>query len=176
MLTWSSHTGINSLPSVLQKIIGKRVGELTQEDIQILQSRVKPQSHQDIKEGTVIACKDKVVNKYNRLCLDQIDKELFRIEAINSHSNIPNYKPKIDEKRGTDCLCNGSIGTLNGIIVDRNKQVHYLMIKFDDEGSGREMRRCHPRLVKQYPGCTPIKNKHKICAQLRKLNKVKILK
>ena len=70
-----------------------RVGELTQEDIQILRSQVKPQSHQDIKEGTVIACKHKVVNKYNRLCLDQIDKELFRNEAINSHSNIPNYKP-----------------------------------------------------------------------------------
>ena len=161
-----------------------RVGESTEEDMQVLQARVRPENHSDLQGATVIASTHKVVNKYNKLCLDQLDNVLVEIEAINSHSNIPNYKPRIHDKRGTvgttaymqtlrlkvgcrvmlidnidvsDCLCNGSMGTLKAILRDHKGNIQNLMIQFDVEDSGREMRRVHPQLAKEYPGLTPIK-------------------
>ena len=60
-----------------------------------------------------------------------------------------------------DCLCNGSIGTLIAVLK-QNGEVKILIVKFDSENSGREMRRCHPQYTKKYPGCTPIqKQVHK---------------
>ena len=161
-----------------------RVGEATEEDMQVLQARVRPENHPDLLGATVIASTHRVVNKYNKICLDQINNELVEIEAINSHSNIPKYKPRIHDKRGTvgttayvqnlrikvgcrvmlidnidvsDCLCNGSMGTLKAILRDHNGNVQFLMIQFDVEDSGSEMRRKHPQLAKVYPGLTPIK-------------------
>ena len=163
-----------------------RVGEIKEEDLNFLQTRVRPENHPDIIEATVIASKHKVVNFYNRLLLQKIPSFLVLIEAVNWHNNIPNFVPKIDEKRGTvgttayvqklhlklecrvmmidnidvaDCLCNGSLGTIKAILRDGKGQVHTLMISFDNEDSGREMRRMHPQLSKAFPGCTPIKKK-----------------
>ena len=116
--------------------------------------------------------------------LQQIDAELIEVQAINTHSSIPNFFPKIDAKKGTvgttaylqnlqikvgcrlmiidnidinDELCNGSSGTLEAVVRDRDRQVQYLMILLDNKKSGREMRRCHPKLSKSFPGMTPIK-------------------
>ena len=49
------------------------------------------------------------------------------------------------------------MGTLKAILRDHNGNVQFLMIQFDVEDSGREMRRLHPQLAKVYPGLTPIK-------------------
>ena len=91
----------------------------------------------------VIASTHAVVNKHNYQRLYELESDLVEIEAINSHSNIPNFIPKLHEKKKTvaqtpylqtlrikrgcrfmltvnidvrDCLCNGSIGTLEGIL------------------------------------------------------------
>ena len=56
-----------------------------------------------------------------------------------------------------DGLSNGSIGTLIAAIKDINGEVRLLMVRFDNEEAGSELRRCHPLLTKKYPGCTPIK-------------------
>ena len=160
-----------------------RVGENTESDMEVLQSRVRPEGHPDLRGATVIASTHRVVNKYNRLALDQIAAEQVGIEAINSHNNIQNFRPKINEKKGTvgptaylqtlqvkrgcrvmmidnidisDCLCNGSTGTLIAIIKDSQRQVKYLMVQFDNKDSGQEMRRGHPELSKAFPGCTPL--------------------
>ena len=79
-----------------------RVGETRKEDIEFLNKRVRPEGHADMKGATVIASKHVAVNKYNRLGMEEINSELFEIHAINSHSNIPDYIPKIDVKKGTD--------------------------------------------------------------------------
>ena len=173
--------GDKEFANILNRI---RVGEITESDMQVLQVRVRPEGHPDLRGATVIASTHKVVNKYNRLALDQIESEQVEIEAINSHNNIPNFRPKINEKRGTvgptaylqtlqlkrgcrvmmidnidisDCLCNGSSGTLMAIIKDSQRQVKYLMVQFDNRDSGQEMRRGHPELSKAFPGCTPLK-------------------
>ena len=56
-----------------------------------------------------------------------------------------------------DCLFNGSIGTLCTILKDKNQKVAILMVKFDNEETGRDLQRCHPLLKKKFPGLTPIK-------------------
>jgi hypothetical protein len=131
----------------------------------------------------VIGSTHAVVNKHNALCLKDLPGQLVTIHAVNSHNIIPNYKPKIHEKKRTvmptvylqtlqvkvgsrvmltanldvrDCLSNGSIGTLEGMIGNHG-EVHVMMVRFDSRDSGREMQRLHPKLVDSFPGCTPIK-------------------
>ena len=165
-----------------------RVGEQTDEDLTALQERVRPEGHPEMRGATVIASTHQVVNRHNTLRLQELQSELVVIEAINSHSNIPNYRPRIDRKKQTvaqtpylqtlsvktgcrvmltinldvkDSLSNGSIGTLQGIVMDKG-EVKVLMVLFDNEHSGREARRQHPHYTKRYPDCTPIvKQVHK---------------
>ena len=138
----------------------------------------------------VIGSTHAVVNKYNQLSLEELDTELVTIDAINSHNNIPNFRPKIHPKKHTvgttsylqtlqlkkgcrvmltvnldvkDSLSNGSIGTFMGLVKDEHTGVvRALMVHFDNVDSGEEMRRCHPHLVSNFPNCTPIlKQAHK---------------
>ena len=162
-----------------------RVGSQTESDINILQTRVRPEGHPDLVGAMVIGCTHKVVNKYNQIALDKLKTPLLTMEAINSHANIPNYQPKIDPKKGVigttsylqtlcvkvgcrlmmidnidvvDGLSNGSMGTLEGVFIDKKSGiVLFLMVRFDSPDSGRELQRCHPQIVKQFLGCTPIK-------------------
>ena len=160
-----------------------RVGEHTEEDINILQQRVRPEGHQDMKGSLVIASTHATVNKHNVIGLQQLHTELFILEAINSHSNIPNFKPKINPKKLTvestayvqtlkvregcrvmlidnidvqDSLCNGSIGTVRHILKYKNEDVKVILVEFDNINSGRELQRRHPNYAKMFPGCTPI--------------------
>ena len=166
-----------------------RIGEHTDEDLNLLHGRVRPEAHPDLKGALVIASTHTVVNKHNDICLEILPTELLQIEAINSHNNIPNYIPKLHKKKHTvgptpylqtlkikvgcrvmltsnldvkDCLCNGSIGTLQATIRDKKGIIKLLMVKFDDEYAGRDLRGCHPQLAQSFQGCTPIsKQLHK---------------
>jgi hypothetical protein len=160
-----------------------RVGQQTDEDIQRLQERVVNEDHPDIKEALVIACKHVSVNKYNSESLERITKHEIVIDAINSHSNLPNFKPKIDAKKNTvdptpymqrlrlkigcrvmlvvnldilDCLSNGLIGRLRAVRRDKRGNVQILMVEFDNKDAGMNLRREHPHLTHRYKRCTPI--------------------
>ena len=56
-----------------------------------------------------------------------------------------------------DSLSNGSVGTIKGVLRDENGEVKILMVQFDNNDSGREMRRCNPQYKEIFPNCTPIK-------------------
>ena len=113
--------------------------------MKILQERVHPDGHTNIKGAQVIASTHAIVNNQNQLSLSEIYNEIIAIEAINSHNNIPDYQPKIHPKKHTvgatpylqtlcvkagcrvmltvnldvpDSLSNGSIGTLKGVIKE----------------------------------------------------------
>ena len=160
-----------------------RVGHQTVEDMSLLQERVRPEGHPDLKGALVIACKHEAVNRFNDQCLSELKTKLLISEAINIHDNIPNYLPKIDPKKRTvantpylqtlyvkvgcklmltvnldvkDGLCNGLLGTLMGYYV-KGAEVVVMMVKFDNDESGQELRRTHPIFTARYPGCTPIK-------------------
>ena len=166
-----------------------RIGAHTEDDLHMLQERVRPEGHPDLKGAFVIASTHDIINKNNDARLDELSSELIVIEAMNSHNNLPNYCPKIHPKKRTvadtpylqtlrlkvgarviltvnldirDSLSNGSIGTLMAIIRDVNSEVKLLMVMFDNSAAGNELRRCHPHLAKKFPGCTPInKQLHK---------------
>ena len=119
-----------------------RVEEQNDKDLTAMQYRVRPEDHPDMTGATVIASTHQVVNRHKTLCLQELRSELVVIEAINSHSNIPNYRPRIDKKKQTvaqtpylqtlsvktgcrvmltinldakDSLSNGSIGTYKAL-------------------------------------------------------------
>ena len=160
-----------------------RVGEQTEDDLTCLMNRIRPVGHSDMKGATVIACTHKVVNQFNQAALNELPGQTMQLEAVNSHQNMPDFEPKIDPKKGTveqtsyvqnlilkkncrvmlianldvkDLLCNGSMGTLKGVIRDAQGIVTTLMVQFDLSDSGREMRRQHPQLSKSWQRCTPI--------------------
>ena len=90
--------GDKEYANILNRI---RVGEITDCDMQALKERVRQSDHPDLHGATVIACQHKAVNKHNFLSLQQIDNELIVIQAINTHDTMPNFRPKIDAKKGT---------------------------------------------------------------------------
>ena len=167
----------------------------TEEDLNLLQTRVRPEGHPDIKGALVIASTHEVVNKNNDRRLEELSSDLIVVEAVNSHQNIPNYKPKLHQKKRTvadtpflqrlclkigarvmltmnmdvaDKSCNGSIGTLVAAVRNPQAEVKLLIVKFDNPEAGREVRRCHPILANKYPGCTPIsKQLHKYSTAAR---------
>ena len=166
-----------------------RIGEQSEEDLTVLQERVREPGHPDMDGAMVIASTHAVVNLHNDRCLERLSGFMVEIEAANSHSNIPNFQPRLHPKKRTieptpylqtlkvkigcrvmlvanidvmDLLCNGSIGTLMAMGRDKNGDISVMMVKFDCRDSGREMRRCHPKLTSSLPECTPIfKQLHK---------------
>ena len=141
---------------------------------------MRPRGHPDLKGALVIASTHAVVNDYNDQCLSELKSKLVVSHAVNSHPNIPNFKPIIDRKKRTvgntpylqtlyvkvgckvmltanidvkDALCNGSLGKLMGYYTC-NGEVVVMMVKFINEDSGREMRRTHPQYTSKFPDCT----------------------
>ena len=167
----------------------------TEEDLNMLQTRVRPEGHPDLKGALVIASTHEVVNKHNDRRLEELSSDLIVVDAISSHQNIPNYKPKLHQKKKTvadppflqrlclkigarvmltmnmdvaDKLSNGSIGTLVAAVRSTQGEIKLLMVKFDNPDAGRELRRCHPFLANKFPGCTPIsKQLHKYSTAAR---------
>ena len=160
-----------------------RVGEQTEDDLNILEDTVRPKNHPDLKGSLMIACKNKDVYKHNHKCLEQINNDLFIIKAVNTHPNIVNFKPKIDKSKHTvgntpyleslhvkvgsrvmltvnldvkDGLCNGAIGSVGAVEMNENGDVTTLLIRFDDDNTGRNLRNENPALKAKYPDLTPI--------------------
>ena len=83
---------------ILNRIRVAEKGDMTEEDLTALQESVRPEGHPDLRGALVIGSTHAVVNKHNDLCLKELKTPLVTIEAVNSHSNIPNYMPKIHPK------------------------------------------------------------------------------
>ena len=116
-------------------------------------------------EAQHIKTRNKNVKSHNDKMLKKIDSELVVIEAVQI---LPRgRKSIIDKSKGTigqtdfleflevrvgarvvlifnvdimDDLYNGACGTVIGIEKDRNGQVRYIVVKFDDESCGRSAR------------------------------------
>ena len=160
-----------------------RVGQQTTQDIDILKTRVRPEGHPDLCGAMYISCTNKSVNKMNDVRINELEAELFEIEALNIHPTIQNFKPKLEAKGtvgGTaflqtlkikvgarvmlihnidvlDGLSNGTRGELIAVENDSMKKITLLLIKFDEQYQGAQKRINNPGLSAKYPGCTPIK-------------------
>ena len=159
-----------------------RVGEHTEDDMNVLRTRVRPEGHMDLVGAMYVTCTNKTVLKMNNIRLNELKSELHEIEARNIHPTIKDFKPRIDEKGtvgGTaflqslkvkigarvmlihnidvlDGLSNRTRGILIAIEKNAKNQIQHMIIKFDEDYQGENKRRKNPGLSRKYPGCTPI--------------------
>ena len=143
-----------------------RVGKQTKEDIALLETRVRPKNHPDLKTASLfIVCKRKDCAEMNIQYLNSLGGELVIIQAKHHHATQAKYKPYIEPKEGavastsfidklklkigakvmiihnintTDCLTNGQLGELVSFIKTTGGEIDKLMIKLNNEKAGQE--------------------------------------
>ena len=171
--------GDHEYANVLNRI---RVGEPTENDVEILKKRVKSKNHLNLEGAMVIDCKNLGVGKHNKKQLNKMSGELIEIEATNLHPLYKDFKPPIS-KKGTvkdtpflqtlqlkvgakimvtlnidtlDGITNGARGTVRAAIKDGSNKFSKLIIKFDDPSVGELSRQNNSGFAVKYPGCTVI--------------------
>ena len=163
-----------------------RVGVHTNEDLDLLRSRIRSANHEDIKNVDMfIGCKRKDVAERNIQYLARLKGKLERMKAVHHTATKKKFKPKISKKDGNvgdtslidelmlkvgaqvmivhnidtlDQLTNGQIGLLIDFIrTTEDKKIEVLVIKLRDESAGSQNKMKHPGLSKKYPECVFIK-------------------
>ena len=158
-----------------------RVGEQTNDDMELLKTRVRRANHPDLKEASLyIVCKRKDCAMINSQFLKKMKGESISIKAIHHHATQKNYKPYIEPKEGavastsfldelelkigakimiihnidtTDCLTNGQLGELIDTVKTTKGGVDKLIIKLNNKYAGQKNRSKHPGLAAKYPDC-----------------------
>ena len=158
-----------------------RVGKQTQEDLDLLRTRVRPENHPDLKNADLyLMCKRKDCAKRNLLDLNKLDGKMIKIKAKHHHPTQKNYKPWIEPKEGaiastsfldelylkigakvmlihnintTDALTNGQLGRLVDMIKTKSGDIDKLIIKLKNKAAGKQNRQKHPGLTARYPDC-----------------------
>ena len=161
-----------------------RVGIHTEEDNELLKTRVRPYDNSIPDDALIVAGTNEVVNNYNSIKLNKAAGDLIQFKAMVFSESRGVFKPKlnndgsiigttlqyeIDLKKGCrvmlttnldvcDGLVNGSLGTVIGFEYSKRGQIKYIMVKFDDEEDGVRRRKNFDSLVSKYPGenATPI--------------------
>ena len=162
-----------------------RVGEQTNEDLDLLRSRIRSDSHPDIKNADMfIGCRRKDVAERNIKYLAQLKGTLLRMMAVHHTATRKKFKPMISKKDGNvgntslidelllkvgaqvmivhnidtlDQLSNGQIGVLVDFVRTEDKKIEILVIKLRDQSAGSQNKTKHPYLSKKFPGCVFIK-------------------
>lgn len=159
-----------------------RVGKMTQADIDILKTRVRPHmNHADIPENALIVlCTNKEVNAVNIQKLDINSNEEHILNAINFCDTQENFKPLLEygKVRNTPCLnelrlkvgaevmltynidicdslANGSKGTVIDFMKNSVGNIRYILVQFHDNEAGKERRKMFPEIQNMYPDMRP---------------------
>ena len=110
-----------------------RTGEFTEDDIELLKTRVKEKDDLEVKrqdEALHIYGTNMKVNSRNKKKVNEIEGELLEVKAENRHRMIRNFKPKVDAagcvlntpfqavlqlKRGAQVIMTKNIDTVDGL-------------------------------------------------------------
>ena len=158
-----------------------RIGEESDEDIELLESRIRKATHDDVKNSEIfIGCKRKDVAKKNLLYIIRLPGRLVKIKARHHHPTQKNFKPRVCQKDGavgttslldelilkigakvmivhnidtTDMICNGQVGELVDTVRTTKDVVDMLVIKLTDIKAGENNKKKYPNLNQQYPDC-----------------------
>ena len=159
-----------------------RIGEFTDEDIELLRTRVRSADDEEVKQHSDdlhIYGTNKKVHAWNKAKLDEKEGHLYTIKAANNSRMIKNFKPKVDNagnilntplqavlnlKKGlevilvwnvdvADGLANGSRGVLLGVVMKDDK-VKRMIVNFHNKRHGEEKREKEP--CYKYPEATYI--------------------
>ena len=158
------------------------VGELTEDDLKLLQTRVFPENSPEIPaEAFNVRCTNKEVSRINEEKLNANPNEEVILEAIHVQPTKGNYKPKLnDGKVGNtalvdclklkigcevmlnynldvcDSLVNGSRGTVVDFVKFPNGKIRFVLVQFHDEKAGQQRRKQFPNIQKKYPDNRPV--------------------
>ena len=158
-----------------------RISQQTNADIQLLTSRIRPASHEDVVNCSVfIGCKRKDIAERNFKYIKSLPGKVHVIRALHFCDTQANFKPEIEKKDGavgstslqdelllkvgaklmivhnidtSDLLTNGQMGTLVEIIKTVDGKADKLVVRLNDERVGDQNRRQHPALSAKFPGC-----------------------
>ena len=159
-----------------------RIGCHTEEDLEILETRIKKQTEIDFKQVDLfIGGKLKPCTKLNEnYIFKEMSGKLYEIKSINFDSSREDFKPKVNEKDGSvgttpfqDVLClkigakimvihnvdtldkitNGQLGVLIDVIQTKDHKIDKLVVKLRNESAGKMNRQKHPLLASKYPDC-----------------------
>ena len=162
-----------------------RVGQQTEDDIDVLKGRVRSKDDKDLTEANLfIGGKRKQCYELNKqYVFHQLKGPLIKLLAINFHQTQKNFQPKIDDKDGTigstsfqnkiflkigakvmiihnidtiDSLTNGQIGKLEDVIKSEEGNIEKLIIKLSNRNAGKLNQQNNPELAEKYPGCVVI--------------------
>ena len=133
-----------------------------------------------------ISAKVVAVARFNTKALEKIKDKLYVSEATHIQAMSKSFKPqvhnvsgrigdtqylnKLNLKKGarvmlisnidvSDLLCNGTVGTIQGIEEGQNGAVVAVIVKFDNPAAGKQARDRNPGMAKKYPQGTVIKKK-----------------
>ena len=161
-----------------------RIGQLTEEDMNNLQERVRSKEHPDYKNADMFISGTRAeVNKLNKQCMERINGEEITLKATHCQELQKKCTPNINQRGEigqtgfldilklkigcrvmlisniniTDGLSNGQLGELKDVVKGSTGEIHTLMIKFTKENVGHIWREENPILAKKYPGYTGIK-------------------
>ena len=160
-----------------------RTGDQTKDDIDQLQTRVRPKDHPDLADAELfICCTRHKVARHNEAYLNTLQGEMLNIKATNHLATQKKFKPKIHAE-GTignssfmnelklklgakvilihninteDCLTNGQLGILIGVIEAEDNYIDKLVVKFKNNNAGKNTRKKYPGISAKFPGGTII--------------------
>ena len=183
MLTKNHRQGENKkYADILNRI---REEKLTEDDIKILETRVRPINHPDIpKDALIVTSTNAEINRINQEMLDTLAGEEFVIEAENrsyTQKIVKSYTDNSGAIRNTplqktlrlkigaklmltynidtcDSLTNGTFGEVLGFEFDKTGKVSRVIVHFYDNDSGKNKRKNHLQIQRRFPGknATPI--------------------
>jgi exonuclease III len=162
-----------------------RSGEQTPEDMTLLRTRVRPEGHPELpQDALVVTPLNREVNRINEERLSEVKAEEHVIEARCSSRTKGSVKPYVDQSgaiRNTqlqnnlklkigarvvltvnintaDSLTNGSFGQVVDFQKDASGEICAVLVSFNDDKSGKDLRRKHPHLQGMYgKPVTPVK-------------------
>ena len=156
-----------------------RVGKMTENDVAVLKSKVRPKGHPDLKEVQLyIVATREVCTKYNEKYLNTLTGDEINLKARHYHPTQKKFKPFIEKKDGaigttafqdelklkigakiilihnintSDGLTNGQLGELIDVVKTKDGDIDKLIVKLQKENSGHQNRRNFPGLAARYP-------------------------
>ena len=165
-----------------------RTGSQTREDLKMLEERVRPVNHPDLKSVNLfIVCTKKVCGRINSFYLQQLEGRELVIRARHHLQTRKKFKPYICAKEGTvantsfmdelhlkigckvilihnidtsDGLTNGQLGELRWVIKNEDGNIVKLLVEFKNEKVGSKNRKNNSNLIYKYPKATVIE---KVC-------------
>ena len=154
-----------------------RIGEPTEDDIKLLKTRVRQDGDPDLPTNALrVMSNNKAVNQYNERRLAQLKGEEIILEAliINKTQKLTAVENKgaikgsqlqktLKLKIGanvmlttnidtTDSLTNGTFGQVVDVEKNDKGKVTSILIEFQKEKSGKELRKRRPDLQRKFPG------------------------